>query len=157
MNASHRSVIAAFQQLHATGCFVLPNPWAAGTAIYLHHHGFKALATTSAGYAFSCGKSDGVVPRDEMLLHIGNVVAATPLPVNADLLAGFADAPEEVAANVALCVSTGVAGLSIEDSTGTDRPSLYEEKRALARLQAARQAIDQSGTGVVLTGRCEAV
>ncbi|MEO6969479.1 MAG: isocitrate lyase/phosphoenolpyruvate mutase family protein [Chthoniobacterales bacterium] len=155
MNTSDRSAIAAFQRLHAAGCFVLPNPWDAGTAIYLQHLGFKALATTSAGYAFSSGKSDGAVPRGEMLVHIRNVVAATPLPVNADFLAGFADAPEEVAANVALCVNTGVAGLSIEDSTGT-HPHLYEEKLAVARLKAARQAIDESGTGVVLTGRCEA-
>src|SRR5260221_3283883 len=101
MNSAHRSAIAAFQKLHAAGCFVLPNPWDSGTAIYLQRLGFKALATTSAGYAFSCGKSDGAVPRDEMLVHIGKVVAATPLPVNADFLAGFADAAQEVAANVA--------------------------------------------------------
>lgn len=156
MNASHRSAVAAFQRLHAAGCFVLPNPWDAGTAIYLQHLGFKALATTSAGFAFSCGKADGAVPRDEMLVHIRNVVAATPLPVNADFLAGFADAPEEVAANVALCIATGVAGLSIEDSTGTPQTGLYDEKLAVARLGAARRAIDESGTGVVLTGRCEA-
>ena len=156
MNDSHRSAIAAFQRLHAAGCFVLPNPWDAGTAIYLRHLGFKALATTSAGYAFSCGKSDGAVPRDEMLLHIRKVVAATPLPVNADFLGGFADAPEEVAANIALCIATGVAGLSIEDSTGIDDPALYDERFAVARIKAARQAIDESGTGVVLTGRCEA-
>lgn len=156
MNASQRSAIAAFQRLHAAGCFVLPNPWDAGTAIYLHRLGFQALATTSAGYAFSCGKSDGAVPQDEMLMHIRKVVAATPLPVNADFLAGFADAPEEVGANVALCVATGVAGLSIEDSAGTDHPGIYDEKLAVARLKAARRAIDESGTGVVLTGRCEA-
>ena len=135
---------------------MLPNPWDAGTAIYLHRLGFKALATTSAGYAFSCGKSDGAVSRDEMLGHIHDVVAATPLPVNADYLAGFADEPEEVAGNVALCIATGVAGLSIEDSTGTGHPGLYDEKLAVARIEAARRAIDESGTGVVLTGRCEA-
>jgi 2-methylisocitrate lyase-like PEP mutase family enzyme len=156
MSASHRPAIAAFQYLHAAGCFVLPNPWDAGSAIYLHRLGFKALATTSAGYAFSCGQSDGAVPRDEMLGHIRKVVAATPLPVNADFLAGFADEPEEVAANVALCIATGVAGLSIEDSTGTDHPRLYDEKLAVARLEAARRAVDESGAGVVLTGRCEA-
>jgi len=156
MNASHQTAIAIFQRLHEAGCFVLPNPWDAGTAIYLQHLGFKALATTSAGYAFSSGKSDGAVPRDEMLLHIANVVAATPLPVNADFLAGFADEPGDVAANVTRCLETGVAGLSIEDSSGTKQPGLYEEKLAVARLQAARQAIDKSGTGVVLTGRCEA-
>lgn len=156
MNPSHRSAIAAFQRLHAAGCFVLPNPWDVGTAIYLQHLGFKALATTSAGFAFSCGKADGAVLRDEMLVHIRNVVAATPLPVNADFLAGFAEAPEQVAANVALCIARGVAGLSIEDSTGTQQPGLYDEKLAVARLQAARRAIDESGTDVVLTGRCEA-
>jgi len=156
MNASHQTAIAIFQRLHEAGCFVLPNPWDAGTAIYLQHLGFKALATTSAGYAFSSGKSDGAVPRDEMLLHIAKVVAATPLPVNADFLAGFADQPGDVAANVTRCLETGVAGLSIEDSSGTKQPGLFEEKLAVARLQAARQAIDKSGTGVVLTGRCEA-
>lgn len=155
MNASDRSAIA-FQRLHAEGCFVLPNPWDAGTAIYLHRLGFKALATTSAGYAFSCGKSDGAVARDEMLGHIREVIAATPLPVNADFLAGFADEPEEVAGNVALCIATGVAGLSIEDSTGTGHPGLYDERLAVARIEAARRAIDESGAGVVLTGRCEA-
>ncbi len=156
MNASHRSAIKTFRELHAAGCFVLPNPWDAGTAIYLQHLGFKAIATTSAGYAFSCGRPDGAVPRDEMLRHISHVVAATPLPVNADFLAGFADAPEKVAANVARCIATGVAGLSIEDSTGTNPPHLYDEPLAVARLKAARQAIDQSSAGVVLTGRCEA-
>jgi len=156
MNAFHRSAIDTFQRLHEAGCFVLPNPWDAGTAIYLQHLGFKALATTSAGYAFSSGQSDGAVPLDEMLLHIANVVAATPLPVTADFLAGFADEPGEVAANVTRCLETGVAGLSIEDSTATEQPGLYDETLAVARLRGAREAINQSGTGVVLTGRCEA-
>ncbi len=156
MNAFQHSAIATFHRLHAAGCFVLPNPWDVGTAIYLNRLGFQALATTSAGYAFSCGKSDGAISRDEMLEHIRKIVAATSLPVNADFLAGFADAPEKVAANVALCVATGVAGLSIEDSTGTDEPGLYDEKLAVARLQSARRAIDESGSAVVLTGRCEA-
>src|SRR5260370_34299535 len=141
MNAFHRRAIAAFQSLHATGCFVLPNPWDAGTAIYLQRLGFRALATTSAGYAFSCGKSDGAISRDEMLVHIRKVVAATPLPVNADFLAGFADAPEEVAANVALCIATGVAGLSIEDSIGTHHPGLFDQHPAVARPRAARRAL----------------
>ena len=154
--SSQRAAIVNFRRLHAEGCFVLPNPWDAGTAIYLHRLGFKALATTSAGYAFSCGQSDGAVPRDEMLGHIRKVVAATPLPVNADFLAGFADEPEEVAANVALCLATGVAGFSIEDSTGTGHPGLYDEKLAVARMEAARRAVDETGAGVVLTGRCEA-
>jgi len=154
--ASPRSAIADFRQLHTEGCFVLPNPWDAGTAIYLQRLGFKALATTSAGYAFSRGKPDGAVPCDEMLVHIHEVVAATPLPVNADFLSGFADEPEGVAANVALCLGTGVAGLSIEDSTGKDNPPLYGEKLAVRRIEAARQAIDASGAPVILTGRCEA-
>src|SRR5258707_6619796 len=107
------SVVAAFRAMHESGCFVLPNPWDIGTAIYLEHLGFEALATTSAGFAFSRGKSDGGVPRDEMLAHIREIVEATSLPVNADFLAGYADAPEGVATNVGLCVATGVAGLSI--------------------------------------------
>ncbi len=150
------SAIAEFRHLHAAGCFVLPNPWDVGTAIYLQHLGFKALATTSAGFAFSRGKPDGGVPRDEMLIHIGEVVAATPLPVNADFLNGFADTPEELGANVSRCIATGVAGLSIEDSTGREDLPLYDEELAVARLRAARAAIDASGVPVLLTGRCEA-
>ena len=135
---------------------MLPNPWDIGTAIYLERLGFKALATTSAGFAFSRGKPDGGVPRDEMLAHIREIVKATSLPVNADFMAGYADEPEDVAANVRLCVDTGVAGLSIEDSTGRADAPLYEKKRAIERICAARAAIDDSQTGVVLTGRCEA-
>src|SRR2546429_1135628 len=147
---------ATFRAMHESGCFVLPNPWDIGTAIYLEHLGFEALATTSAGFAFSRGKRDGGVPRDEMLAHIREIVEATTLPVNADFLAGYADQPEDVANNVRLCVSTGVAGLSIEDSTGrTDKP-LYEKKLGIDRIRAARSAIDASGSGIVLTGRCEA-
>jgi len=135
---------------------VLPNPWDIGTAIYLERLGFSALATTSAGFAFSRSKPDGGIPRDEMLAHIREIVNATALPVNADFHAGYADEPEDVAANVRLCVQTGVAGLSIEDSTGrSDRP-LYEKKLAIERIRAARSAIDDSKTGMVLTGRCEA-
>ena len=150
------SAAAKFRALHESGCFVLPNPWDIGTAIYLEHLGFEALATTSAGFAFSRGKRDGDVPRDEMLGHICEIVEATSLPVNADFLAGYADEPEGVAANVRLCVATGVAGLSIEDNTDrTDKP-LYEKKLAIDRIRAARATIDTSGSGVVLTGRCEA-
>ena len=135
---------------------MLPNPWDIGTAIYLERLGFKALATTSAGFAFSRSKPDGGVPRDEMLAHIREIVEATSLPVNADFQSGYADDPDDVAANVRLCVETGVAGLSIEDSTGrSDRP-LYEKKLAIERIRAARTAIDNSKTGVLLTGRCEA-
>ncbi len=150
------SAIAAFHALHADRCFVLPNPWDVGTTVYLQHLGFKALATTSAGFAFSRGTADGAVPRDEMLAHIREIAAATPLPVNADFLGGFAQAPEGVAANTALCVATGVAGLSIEDSTGDSNAPLYEESIAVQRIQAARHAIDTSGNAVILTGRCEA-
>lgn len=147
---------AKFRSLHESGCFVLPNPWDIGTAIYLERLGFQALATTSAGFAFARGKPDGGVPRDEMLAHIREIVAATPLPVNADYQAGYADQPGGVAENVKLCLATGVAGLSIEDSTGrTDQP-LYDKKLAVERIRAARLAIDASGAGVVLTGRCEA-
>jgi 2-methylisocitrate lyase-like PEP mutase family enzyme len=150
------SVVAKFRTLHKSGCFVLPNPWDIGTAIYLEHLGFGALATTSAGFAFSRGKRDGGVPRNEMLAHIGEIVGATALPVNADFLAGYADEPEGVAANVRLCVATGVAGLSIEDNTGRTDTPLYEKRLAADRIRAARSAIDASGSGVVLTGRCEA-
>jgi len=105
------SVVATFRALHESGCFVLPNPWDIGTTIYLEHLGFKALATTSAGFAFSRGKHDGGVPRDEMLAHVREIVEATTLPVNADFLGGYADEPEGVAANVRLCVGGGGAGV----------------------------------------------
>ena len=156
MTSSQTSLAAKFRALHESGCFVLPNPWDIGTAIYLEHLGFKALATTSAGFAFSRGKPDGGVPRDEMLAHIREIVKATALPVNADFHAGYADEPEDVAANVRLCVETGVAGLSIEDNTGRSDCPLHEKKLAIDRIRAARSAIDASKTGVVLTGRCEA-
>src|SRR5216110_2366265 len=155
-SAQQTSVIEKFRALHESGCFVLPNPWDIGTTIYLEHLGFEALATTSAGFAFSRGKRDGGVPRDEMLAHIREIVEATTLPVNADFLAGYADEPESVAANVRLCVETGVAGLSIEDNTGRSDCRLHEKKLAIERIRAARSAIDASKTGVVLTGRCEA-
>ena len=135
---------------------MLPNPWDIGTAIYLEGLGFKALATTSAGFAFSRGKPDGGVPRDEMLTHIREIVEATSLPVNADFHAGYADEPEDVATNVRLCVDTGVAGLSIEDSTGRSDCPLYEKELAIERIRAARSAIETSKSGVILTARCEA-
>jgi len=156
MRSTQTSLAAKFRALHEAGCFVLPNPWDIGTAIYLERLGFKALATTSAGFAFSRGKPDGGVPRDEMLAHICEIVKATALPINADFHAGYADEPEDVATNVQLCVETGVAGLSIEDSTGRSDCPLYEKKLAIERIRAARAAIDASKTGVVLTGRCEA-
>src|SRR5881392_68038 len=156
MRSPQTSGVAKFRALHESGCFVLPNPWDIGTAIYLERVGFKALATTSAGFAFSRGKHDGAVPRDQMLTHIREIVEATALPVNADFLAGYADEPNGVAANVQLCIDTGVAGLSIEDNAGRADAPLYEKKLAIERIRAARGAIDASGNGVVLTGRCEA-
>jgi 2-methylisocitrate lyase-like PEP mutase family enzyme len=156
MTPQQTSAAAKFHALHESGCFVLPNPWDIGTAIYLERLGFKALATTSAGFAFSRGKPDGGVPRDEMLAHIREIVGATSLPVNADFLNGYADKPENVAANVKLCIDTGVAGLSIEDNSQNPAAPLYEKKLAIERIRAARSAIDASKTGVVLTGRCEA-
>jgi len=154
--SENHSVASKFRAMHESGCFVLPNPWDIGTAIYLERLGFKALATTSAGFAFSRGKPDGGVPRDEMLGHIREIAAATSLPVNADFLNGFADKPENVAANVKLCVDKGVAGLSIEDNSQNPAAPLYEKKLAIERIRAARSAIDASKTGVLLTGRCEA-
>ncbi len=157
MNSAKQAAAAAkFRAMHQSGCFVIPNPWDIGTAIYLQRLGFKALATTSAGFAFSRGQRDGGVPRDEMLAHIREIVGGTALPVNADFQSGYADEPEGVAANVRLCLATGVAGLSIEDSTGQADPPLYQKELAVARIRAARSAIDASKTGVLLTGRCEA-
>lgn len=146
---------AAFRDLHASGCFVIPNPWDPGAARYLQRLGFKALATTSAGFAFARGLPDGGVGRDEMLAHICEIVAATGLPVNADFGSGFADGPEQVAKNVKACVATGVAGLSIEDATGNPSRPLYDFALAVERIQAARVAIDESATGVLLTARAE--
>ncbi len=141
--------IAAFRALHQSGCFVIPNPWDPGSAVYLQHLGFKALATTSAGFAFSRGLRDNDVPRDLMLRHVEEMVAATPLPVSADFQGGYADDPAGVAESVALCVRTGVAGLSIEDSKGA---GLYDRARAIERVKAARAAAGEA----VLTARCEA-
>ena len=156
MRPTQNGAAAKFRAMHESGCFVLPNPWDIGTAIYLERLGFKAIATTSAGFAFSRGKSDGAVPRDQMLAHIREIVEATALPVNADFLAGYADEPNGVAANVQLCIDTGVAGLSIEDNAGRADAPLYEKKLATERIRAARAAIDDSRIDVVLTGRCEA-
>jgi 2-methylisocitrate lyase-like PEP mutase family enzyme len=157
-NSAQLSAVARFRMMHQSGCFVLPNPWDVGTAVYLQHLGFEALATTSAGVAFARGKPDATpaLPLDEMLTHIREVVAATPLPVNADFQSGYADEPEGVAANVTLCLATGVAGLSIEDNPGDSATPLYEANLAIERIRAARHAIDASGIPVVLTGRCEA-
>ncbi len=152
------SAVSKFHELHARECFVLPNPWDVGSAIYLEHLGFNALATTSAGFAFSRGLPDSVVavPRDLVLDHIRDIVSATSLPVNADFQNGYADEPESVAANVARCVATGVAGLSIEDASGNSETPLYDFALAVERIKAARSAIDASTIPVVLTARCEA-
>jgi 2-methylisocitrate lyase-like PEP mutase family enzyme len=156
MNQS--SAIEKFRALHESGCFVLPNPWDAGSAIYLEHLGFNAVATTSAGFAFAKGLPDGpeFVSREMMLEHFREIVSATSLPVNADFQNGYADEPEDVAASIALCIDTGVAGLSIEDNSGRNDQPLYEFELAIERIKAGRQAIDISGSGVVLTARCEA-
>jgi 2-methylisocitrate lyase-like PEP mutase family enzyme len=146
-----------FRKLHQSGCFVIPNPWDIGTARYLRSLGFQALATTSSGFSFSRGlpDTDWAVPRDAALGHIAEIVSAVDLPVNADFESGYAHEPEGVAGNVRLCVATGVAGLSIEDSTGDRGKPLYDLPRAVERIKAARSAIDSSGAGVLLTGRAE--
>ncbi len=149
--------VDAFRALHDSGCFVMPNPWDIGSARWLRGQGFKALATTSAGFAFTQGRADQDVPRDMMLAHIAEMVKAVPdLPVNADFENGYADTPDGVAANVKLCVATGVAGLSIEDATGREADPLYPFELAVDRVRAARKAIDETGSGVMLTARAEA-
>ena len=146
---------AAFRKLHESGCFAIPNPWDVGTARYLRQLGFRALATTSAGFAFSRGWPDADVPVDAMLKHIAEMVASVDLPVNADFESGYAREPEGVAANVRLCVETGVAGLSIEDATGDRAKPLFDLPVAVERMQAARAAIDATGADVLLVGRAE--
>jgi 2-methylisocitrate lyase-like PEP mutase family enzyme len=142
-----------FRELHQRGCFGIPNPWDIGSARYLQHLGFKAIATTSAGFAFSRGLPDGAVGRDMMLAHIRELAEATNLPVNADFENGYADEPEGVAENVRLCVEAGVAGLSIEDNSGRKDQPLYDVDLAVERINAARDAIGDSG--VVLVARAE--
>jgi len=143
-----------FRGLHRNDCFAIPNPWDIGSARYLQHLGFKAIATTSAGFAFSRGLPDGAVGRDVMLEHIREIVEATDIPVNADFENGYADDPREVAENVRLCIETGVAGLSIEDNSGRkDRP-LYDVDLAAERIRAAREAIGDSGALLVARAEC---
>jgi 2-methylisocitrate lyase-like PEP mutase family enzyme len=144
------AAIARFRELHESGCFVLPNPWDAGSAIYLEHIGFKALATTSAGFAFSRGLPDGPesVSRDMMLKHFREIVAATSLPVNADFQNGYADDPDDVAESVRLCLETGVAALSIEDNSGQVDKPLYDFDLAVERIKAARKTIDVASRGM---------
>ncbi|MGH9382810.1 MAG: isocitrate lyase/PEP mutase family protein [Vicinamibacterales bacterium] len=146
---------AAFHQLHESGCFVLPNPWDLGSARVLAQLGFRALATTSAGFAWSIGRMDNHVRLDDVLAHLRAMSHSVDVPVNADFEGGFAIAPEAVAANVTAATATGIAGLSIEDSTGNAESPLFDFNLAVERIDAARRAIDQSGTGVVLTARSE--
>lgn len=156
--SNQSTTIERFRALHESGCFVLPNPWDAGTARYLEHLGFEAVATTSAGFAFSRALPDAVsaVPVDLVLAHAREIVEATTLPVNADFQNCYADDPEGVAANVTRCIATGVAGLSVEDATGASGTPLYGFALAVERVKAARAAIDASEIPVVLTARCEA-
>jgi 2-methylisocitrate lyase-like PEP mutase family enzyme len=145
----------AFRKLHESGCFVMPNPWDVGSAIILESLGFKALASTSAGFAWTIGRPDNGVGVDDVLTHLTALNAAVDLPVNADFENAYADAPEGVAANVARAVETGIAGLSVEDSTGKAEAPLYEFTLAVERIAAARAAIDASGCDVLLTARSE--
>src|SRR5256885_14125266 len=142
-----------FRQLHESGCFAIPNPWDIGSARYLQHLGFKAIATTSAGFAFSRGMPDGAVKRDEMIAHIRELVEATEIPVNADFENGYADDPNWCAENARLCADTGVAGLSIEDAADRKESPLYDVDLAVERIHAVREALH--GTGVLLVGRAE--
>jgi 2-methylisocitrate lyase-like PEP mutase family enzyme len=151
----HDDRIAEFHRLHASGCFVMPNPWDEGSARALEQMGFKALATTSAGLAWTLGRADGQVTLDQALGHLRLVAEAVGVPVNADFEGGYAVEPARVAANVKLAAETGIAGLSIEDSSGDQADPLFELELAVDRIRAARQAIDESGTGVLLTGRSE--
>lgn len=145
---------ARFRALHDAGCFLIPNPWDIGSARWLRHKGFAALATTSAGFAFTQGLADQHVGMKLMLAHIQAIVEAVPdLPVNADFENAYADAPEDVARHVKICAKTGVAGLSLEDATGREADPLYPETHALERVIAAREAL--SGSGVLLTARAE--
>ncbi len=146
----------AFRRLHESDCFVLPNPWDLGSALHLQSLGFKALASTSSGFALSLGKPDYGVGRDELLDHLSVLAAAIDLPFNADFEGGYAVEPEGVAANVRLALATGVAGLSIEDRVVGGDPGLLELGLAVARVKAARAAIDQDASGAILVGRCEA-
>lgn len=154
MTASPEQV-ARFRRLHESGCFVMPNPWDAGSARALAEMGFQALATTSSGFAWSTGHADNTVGLDLTLKHLRLIAAAVDVPVNADFQSGYATRPEDVAANVALAVETGVAGLSIEDFSGDPAEPLFELGLAVERVRAARTAIDKTGSGVVLTARSE--
>jgi 2-methylisocitrate lyase-like PEP mutase family enzyme len=143
-----------FRKLHETGCFVIPNPFDAGSAKALQHLGFKALASSSAGFAWTIGKADNRVTLEDVLAHLTALCAAVDVPVNADFEGGFAHEAAKVGTNVSRAVKTGVAGLSIEDSTGDKTKPLYDRGLAIERIKAARAAIDADHGGVLLTGRC---
>jgi len=147
---------AAFKKLHESGCFIIPNPFDIGSAKALQHLGFKALASTSAGFAWSIGKADNRVTVDDVCDHLAAISAAVDIPVNADFEDGFAQEPEKVGVNVARAVKAGVSGLSIEDYTGDAAKPLFDRALAIERIKAARKAIDADNSGVLLTGRCEA-
>lgn len=147
--------VEAFRRLHESGCFVMPNPWDAGSARALEQLGFPALATTSAGFAWTLGRADNQITLSHAIEHLRAISEAVSVPINADFEGGFAIEPEDVAANVALATTTGIAGLSIEDSTGDAANPLFDFDLAVARVRAARRAIDASGTGVLLTARSE--
>lgn len=151
----HGEQARRFHALHSTGCFVMPNPWDVGSARALEQMGFSALATTSAGLAWTVGRADNGVTLDEVLKHLRAVAGAVSVPVNADFEGGYAVEPADVARNVMLATGTRVAGLSIEDSSGDADEPLLDFDLSVARIAAARAAIDESGTGVVLTGRSE--
>ncbi len=153
--APNQNRYQVFRQLHQSGCFVIPNPWDVGSARMLAQLGFPALATTSSGFAWSLGRPDNHVSLEEALAHLRSIAQAVDIPVNADFEGGFAVEPAGVAANVATATGTGIAGLSIEDSTGDASNPLFEFTLAVERIQAARHAIDASGTGILLTGRSE--
>lgn len=153
--STHDDRTAQFRQLHESGCFVMPNPWDAGSARVLQQLGFPALATTSAGFAWTIGRADNHVTLEQSLDHLRLIADAVDVPVNADFQGGFAVDPAQVAVNVKRAADTGVAGLSIEDSSGDDEDPLFEFDLSVDRIAAARQAIDESGTGIVLTARSE--
>ena len=146
-----------FRELHQSGCFVIPNPWDVGSAKYLQHLGFKALATTSSGFAFSIGRPDSTVavPKNSVLEHFAAVAASVDIPVNADFQSGYGATLEELSESVRLCITTGISGFSIEDATGNPDKPLFEISEAVDRIAAARQAIDDSDAGVLLTARAE--
>ena len=152
---AHSDRCREFRELHQSGCFVIPNPWDLGSARLLAKLGFRALATTSSGFAWSLGRADNHVTLDEALGHIRSIAEGVDVPINADFEGGFAIEPAAVYSNVAAAMSTGIAGLSVEDSTGNQSEPLFELALGVERIRAARKAIDDSGTGILLTGRSE--